>query len=105
MEFLQCTSSIGQLVASLDYIKDKNYLTHGIHPYPAKFIPQIPSCLVETYSRKGDVILDPFCGSGTTLLETIIRDRQAIGVDVNPIATLISKVKTSCLRDSERKSN
>jgi len=90
---LECPSSIHQLVARLDHIKNKNYLTHNIHPYPAKFIPQIPSCFIETYSKKNDVVLDPFCGSGSTLLEATIRDRKAIGLDLNPIATLISRVE------------
>jgi DNA modification methylase len=80
----------------LDDIKDRKYLTHAIHPYPAKFIPQIPASIIQEYSQEGDRILDPFCGSGTTLLEAIIRGRTARGVDLNPIATLISRVKTSC---------
>jgi DNA modification methylase len=45
------------------------YATHGIHPYPAKFIPQIPHFFIQTCSKKGEVVLDPFCGSGTTLVE------------------------------------
>ncbi len=89
------------LINNLDAIRNKNYLTHGIHPYPAKFIPQIPSCAIETYSTKSDIILDPFCGSGTALLEGLIRSRKAIGIDVNPIATLISKVKTNLLTKNE----
>lgn len=92
--------SIHDLVASLDTIKNKNYLTHNIHPYPAKFIPQIPGCIIEIYSEKGDSILDPFCGSGTSLLESIIRGRNAFGIDINPIAILISNIKT-CILQSE----
>ena len=85
--------SIHALVASLDDIRNKNYLTHGIHPYPAKFIPQIPACLIEAYSSEGNVILDPFCGSGTSLLEALIRGRESIGLDLNPIATLVARAK------------
>src|SRR5262245_21752253 len=44
-----------------------SYLTHGVHPYPAKFIPQIPNALIQEFSRVGDTIADIFCGSGTTL--------------------------------------
>jgi DNA modification methylase len=104
MRILDNSLSIHQLTASLDHIKDKNYLTHNLHPYPAKFIPQIPGSLIEIYSREGDLVLDPFCGSGTTLLEAILRGRRAIGVDVNPIATLVSRVKVTIFSDEDRSS-
>jgi site-specific DNA-methyltransferase (cytosine-N4-specific) len=99
---LKCPSSIHDLVLSLDEIKQKNYLTHGIHPYPAKFIPQIPACILERYSTTGQVILDPFCGSGTSLLEAMIRNRRAFGIDLNPIATMVSRAKTCILSSLER---
>ena len=71
---------------------------HGLHPYPAKFIPQIPRKLINAlHPRDGSATLDPFCGSGTTLLESILLDIPAIGVDVNPLAVLISRVKTTPL--------
>jgi len=73
------------------------YSTHGIHPYPAKFIPQIPARIIEECSNERHTILDPFCGSGTTLLEARLRGRDSIGFDVNPIAVLISRVKTTTL--------
>lgn len=103
MSGLRCPSSIHELVNNLDKIKNKNYLTHGIHPYPAKFIPQIPSCLINAYSKKNDSVLDPFCGSGTSLLEAMLWGRKPIGVDINPIATLIAKVKIYILQANERK--
>jgi DNA modification methylase len=77
--------------------EDTEYLTHTFHPYPAKFIPQIPRRLIEQLSQVGDVILDPFTGSGTTLVEAILLDRDAVGVDANPLAALISKVKATPL--------
>jgi len=71
---------------------------HSIHPYPAKFIPQIPRKLIELF-HPGDssIILDPFCGSGTTLVEAIDLGLDAWGVDLSPIACLTSKVKTTPL--------
>jgi excisionase family DNA binding protein len=72
-------------------------LTHGIHPYPAKFPPQIPARLIEILTRPGDVVLDPFCGSGTTLVEAIRLNRAAVGTDVNPIAVLVTEAKTARL--------
>lgn len=75
--------------------------THGIHPYPAKFIPQIPRALIAALHRSdGTAVLDPFCGSGTTLLEAALAGVPAIGVDLHPLACLISKVKVTPLRTS-----
>ncbi len=72
-----------------------NGVTHTIHPYPAKFIPQIPRYFIEHLSSKGDTVYDPFLGSGTTAVEANILGRNAIGNDVNELAVLISKVKTT----------
>jgi len=87
----------------LDKIRNKNYLTHNFHPYPAKFIPQFPRKIIQSLSKKGEIVLDPFCGSGTTLVESKLLGRNSIGVDINPIATLVSKVKTTPLSDAQLK--
>lgn len=74
--------------------REKQALTHNIHPYPAKYIPQIPGSLIDYLGIPAhSVVMDPFCGSGTTLLEAAIRGHDAIGIDSNPIATLISRTK------------
>ncbi len=63
---------------------------HNIHPYPCKF----PSKVAEKYiTSEATSILDPFCGSGTTVLEASKKNIKAYGLDCNPIATLISKSK------------
>ena len=68
----------------------------GIHPYPAKFITEIPRALVAALPPpRGTAVLDPFCGSGTTLVECQRCGVPAIGIDLNPIACLISRVKTA----------
>ena len=77
------------------------YLTHNLHPYPAKFIPQIPNTLIQELSSVGDTVADIFCGSGTTLLEALQLKRHAIGIDANPLAVQISRAKTSPLTDPE----
>ena len=48
--------------------KDQRAMTHGIHKYPAKFFPELPRWIIEHYSKEGDLILDPFAGSGTSNL-------------------------------------
>lgn len=94
-----------KLFVDLDKVKskEKSYLTHNFHPYPAKYIPQIPGSILDRYTlEKNAVVLDPFAGSGTTLIESIIRGYDAIGIDSNPISALISKVKSTPLNDIER---
>lgn len=66
---------------------------HSIHPYPARFIPQIPRRAILEYSQPGDLVLDPFAGSGTTLLEASLLERPSIGVDNNAVAHLVSRAK------------
>lgn len=75
--------------------KETQYLTHSFHLYPNKFIPQIARALIEEYSNKNDLILDPFCGSGTVLVEASLLKRNSIGIDLNPLACLIARVKTT----------
>ena len=73
--------------------KDTSYITHGYHRYPAKFIPQLVSRLAEKYTKEGDLIVDTFGGCGTTLVESKVMDRPSIGVDINPVAVLMTKAK------------
>ncbi|MFX1368399.1 MAG: DNA methyltransferase [Promethearchaeota archaeon] len=78
----------------LIYSKAQSYLTHGIHKFPAKFFPELPRFLIARYSNSGDSVLDPMCGSGTVVLEAQLKERVAIGIDIDPMARLISKAKT-----------
>ncbi len=77
--------------------KDTTYATHGYHRYPAKFIPQVAAALIETYSQKGQVVLDPFMGSGTTLVEAKRSGRPSMGIDINPVAHLIALAKVQAI--------
>ena len=76
---------------------DTALFTHGIHSYPAKFIPQIPGRLITLLSEQEDLVVDPFSGGGTTGVEAIRLGRQFVGVDANPIAVLLGRVKTTPL--------
>ncbi|MEM0385786.1 MAG: DNA methyltransferase, partial [Nitrososphaeria archaeon] len=73
------------------------YLTHTFHPYPARFIPQIPLSFIKLFTKENETVLDPMCGSGTTLVEAFLNNRNSIGNDFNPLATLITKVKTTLI--------
>lgn len=74
----------------------------SIHPYPARFIPDIPRELISGLGcDKGAVILDPFCGSGTTLLEAQRAGFESVGIDLNPIVTcseIIEEVNDDALK-------
>ena len=74
---------------------DTRHLTHSIHRYSGKFIPQIARQAIELLTEPGDLVLDPYAGSGTTLLEAMMSGRRAVGVDLNPLAVLISTTKVT----------
>ena len=65
-----------------------------VHPYPARFIPELAALALDCLRTNGPV-LDPFCGSGTTLVEAVSRGQRASGGDINPIGCLMSRVKTT----------
>jgi site-specific DNA-methyltransferase (cytosine-N4-specific) len=80
---------------------ETGYLTHSLHPYPAKYIPQIPRELIRELSEPGETVADIFCGSGTTLVEALLLGRNTVGIDANPLACLISRAKTTRLNSEE----
>ncbi len=85
---------------SWDFRKEfTKYSNHGFHTYPAMMIPQIARRLIEMYGKDKKVLLDPFVGSGTALLEATLHKnfKKAYGIDINPLALLISKVKTTAI--------
>ena len=74
------------------------YLSHKFHSYPARFIPQIPQTIYSIFIKSGNYrIFDPFMGCGTSLVEGILTQNHAGGADLNPLAVLISQVKTNPL--------
>ena len=74
---------------------DTKRMTHCFHPYPAMMIPQIAGRLIDAYGKGARALLDPYCGTGTSLVEANLRDVNAIGSDLNPLARLIASAKTS----------
>lgn len=82
-------------------IKDTSYITHGYYTYPAKFIPQLAARLIKEHSNENDIVIDTFLGSGTTVVEAIVNNRIGIGTDINEIAYLLAKVKTTPIKTAE----
>ena len=79
--------------------KDPKYLTHGIHPYKGKFYPQLVRPLLNILKvPKDGVVFDPFCGSGTVALESILNGYNAFGCDINPTAVEIAIAKNTIFK-------
>lgn len=74
-------------------------LTHNYYRYPARFSPEFARQAILAFSKSGDLILDPFMGGGTTLVEAMATGRNSIGVDLSPLATFIADVKTTLIGD------
>jgi len=77
-------------------------LTHGFHSYAGRMHPTIARGAIATYSQPGDLVVDPFCGSGTVLVEAQAAGRAALGVDASPLATAIARVRTTVLGEAGR---
>ncbi len=81
----------------VDSNKDEH--VHGIHNYPAMMIPPIPRKVLNDFGNGSKVVFDPFMGSGTVLVESVLKNEvsKVYGVDINPLALLLAKVKTTPL--------
>ena len=73
---------------------DTKSLTHCFHSYPAMMIPQIAGRLIDLYGKGARTLMDPYCGTGTSLVEANARGINAKGSDLNPLARLIASAKT-----------
>ena len=67
---------------------------HKVHPYPAMLHPLLVDFLIKKYAKKDDVVFDPFCGSGVTLVQSSVNGHSSVGFDINPLALMIAKTKT-----------
>jgi len=68
--------------------------THNIYKFPTKFVPEVPRWALRKFTKGNNfIVIDPFCGSGTTLVEASLVSKFSIGIDINPFCQLLSKVK------------
>jgi len=77
--------------------------THCFHSYPAMMIPQIVRRVIKEYGTNAEILFDPYCGTGTSFVEANLVGINSIGTDLNPLARLISKAKTTLLNIDELK--
>ena len=91
---------------SISRLSDLDWDFHGdksdspfsdLHFHPGRFVPQIPAALIGSLTSPGDRVVDPFCGSGTTLVEAQRLGRLGVGIDLNPVSCLVSRSKTLTL--------
>jgi 16S rRNA G966 N2-methylase RsmD len=76
---------------------------HGFHSYPARMHPVTARRLCEGFCERGATLLDPFCGSGTVLVEARLAGRRALGVDANPLAVRLARLKVRGVPADERR--
>jgi hypothetical protein len=79
------------------------YGLHGVHEYKGKFNPQVVRALTNVVDIDADVLIDPFCGSGTSLVEAVRLGINAIGVDRSPMAVFLATAKTKSLAESDHR--
>ncbi len=76
-------------------------LTHQHYKYPARFSPRFVSETIAALSQPGDLILDPYMGGGTTVVEALAAGRRAVGCDINSLAVFVTKAKTASLSSED----
>jgi len=76
-------------------------LTHNFYRYPARFSPAFARAAIETFTKPGDLVLDPYVGGGTTLVEALALGRHGWGIDISQLAEFVATVKTTVLEEKE----
>lgn len=77
-------------------------LTHKFYRYPARFSPVFAASAIREFSQPGDLVLDPYMGGGTTIVESLALGREAVGSDLNSLSVFIARVKTTPLSWPDR---
>ena len=93
--------TVTRLVAAACDMSPISGLTHNFYRYPARFSPKLVRAVIDTFTEPGDLVLDPFVGGGTTLVEALVSGRHAIGADISSLATFVAEVKTTLYTEEE----
>jgi hypothetical protein len=93
-------TSVLEAVASQDRVDEP---PHNFYKYPARFSPVFAREVIKAFTRKGDTVIDPFCGGGTSLVEAISLGRRAAGFDISSLAVFLTRTKTSPLSVHDKK--
>lgn len=101
---LVARESLSPFLSALHDSQPVRGLTHDFYRYPARFSPEFARAVIESFSEPGDVVLDPFVGGGTTLVEARVAGRLGVGADRSSLAVFAARAKTTVLsgRDRER---
>ncbi len=92
---------LARLVEAAHDVSPVAGFTHNFYRYPARFSPKLVRAAIHAFTEPGDLVLDPFVGGGTTLVEAMVSGRHAVGADISSLATFISEVKTTILSEAE----
>jgi DNA methylase len=93
--------NLERFLEAIHSTKTVNGLTHNFYRYPARFSPLFPREAIKCFTQPGDLVIDPFMGGGTTIVEAQSLGRMGLGSDINSLAIFISKVKTTIYSKSE----
>jgi len=101
-EFLRLSQSAqARLVAAARDAEPVRGLTHGFYKYPARFSATFARAAIETFTKPGQLVLDPHVGGGTSLVEARASGREAVGVDISPLAEFVARVKCIIFSEAE----
>ena len=92
---------VDRLVAAARDTARVGGLTHKFYRYPARFSPVLVRAVIEAFTERGDTVLDPFMGGGTTLVEALAAGRKGVGSDISSLASFVSEVKTALYGEEE----
>jgi hypothetical protein len=101
MEKHEPEAPIDELLAAIAARDQISGSTHNFYRYPARFSPLFVREVIRQYSRRGNAVLDPFMGGGTTIVEALSLGRKAIGLDINSLAHFVTTVKTTPLSEND----
>jgi DNA modification methylase len=100
MNFLSGEDSLRRIRRAARDDSPVSGLTHRHYKYPARFSPAFASAVIEELSQPGALVLDPYMGGGTTVVEAMVAGRQSVGCDLNSLALFVARAKTSILTEA-----